>query len=57
MTRPTLARKTHLISLFDHANNLDTILVIKPFKRNWCHSLVKFTGNQTSFLALNINNA
>jgi hypothetical protein len=57
MTRPNLARKTHLISLFDHANNLDTILVIKPFKRNWCHSLVKFTGNQTSFLALNINNA
>jgi hypothetical protein len=57
MTRPTTARITHLINLFDHVNNSDTTLVIKPSKGECCHSLVKFIGNQTSFLALNINNA
>jgi hypothetical protein len=56
MTRPTIARITHLINLFDHVNNLDTTLVTKPSKGECCHSLVKFTGNQTSFLVLNINN-
>jgi hypothetical protein len=54
--RPTIARTTHLINLFDHVNNLDTTLVIKPSMKECCHSLVKFTGNQTSFLACNINN-
>jgi hypothetical protein len=46
-----------LINLFDCVNNLDTTLVIKLSKGECCHSLVKLTGNQTSFLALNINNA
>jgi hypothetical protein len=57
MTRLTIVRITHLINLFDCVNNLDTTLVIKPSKEECCHSLVKFIGNQTSFFALNINNA
>jgi hypothetical protein len=55
--RPTIARTTHSINLFDHVNNLDCIPVIKPSKGEYCHSLVKFTGKQTSFLAFNINSA
>jgi hypothetical protein len=55
--RPTVARIIYSINLFDHVNNLDTTLVIKPSKGECCHSLVKFKGNQTSLLALNINNA
>jgi hypothetical protein len=55
--RPTIARIIHLINLFVHVNNLDTTLIIKPSKEECCHSLVKFTGIQTSFLSLNINNA
>jgi hypothetical protein len=55
--RPTITRIIHSINLFDHVNNLDTTLVIKPSKEECCHSLITFTGNQTSFLALNINNA
>jgi hypothetical protein len=54
MTRPTVARITHLINLFDHVNNLDTTLVIKSSKGEVKLSL---QANQTSFLALNINNA
>jgi hypothetical protein len=54
--RPAIARMIHSINLFDHVNNLDTTLVIKPSKGECGHSLVKFIGNQTSFLALNINN-
>jgi hypothetical protein len=52
--RPTIARITDSINLFDYVNNS---LVIKPSKGECCHSLVKFAGNQTSLLALNINNA
>jgi hypothetical protein len=55
--RPTIARKNNLINLFDHVNNSDTTLVVKPSKEEGCQSLVKFTGNQISLLALNIKNA
>jgi hypothetical protein len=55
--RPTIARITHLINLIDTANNSDTTVIIKPSKGEYCQSLVKFTGNQTSLLALNINSA
>jgi hypothetical protein len=54
--KPTIARITHLRNLFNHINNLDTALVIKPSKGECCYSLVKFTGNQTSLLVFNINN-
>jgi hypothetical protein len=54
--RPTIGKIVHSINLFDHVNNLDTTSVIKPSKGECCHSL-KFTGNQTFFLVLNINNA
>jgi hypothetical protein len=53
--RPTIAGIMHLINPFDHVNDSDTTLVIKPPKGECCHSLVKFAGKQTSLLALNIN--